>query len=111
MLFRHSNEVTPEVTRYLRDSLDDKERMELIRSMLGPGFDAVRKQIVAKAEKQRYAAPANDLGLLLRCETSAGSGHGQVLRSGMLTQPAGHSSSEGGRTQSTGYEVVSMHLV
>lgn len=53
MLFRFSREVTPEVTRYLSDSLDDKERMELIRAMLGPEFEAVRKQIIAKAEKQK----------------------------------------------------------
>jgi hypothetical protein len=53
MLFRFSREVTPEVTRYLRDSLDDNERMEFIRSMLGPEFAAVRKQIVAKAEMKK----------------------------------------------------------
>jgi hypothetical protein len=53
MLFRFSKEVTPEVTRYLRDSLDQKETMEQIRTMLGPEFEAVRMQILAKAEKQK----------------------------------------------------------
>lgn len=53
MLFRFSTESTPDVTRYLRESLDDRERMKLIRSMLGPEFEAVRKQIIARAEKQK----------------------------------------------------------
>jgi hypothetical protein len=50
VLFRFSGEVSPEVTRYLRESLDNREQSQLISQILGPEFEAVRKQIIAKAE-------------------------------------------------------------
>jgi hypothetical protein len=53
VLFRYSSDVSPEITRYLRESLDDRELSEIIRSMAGPEFEAVRKQIIATGEKQK----------------------------------------------------------
>lgn len=51
MLFRFSAEGTPEVTKYLRESLDDPERAKELRLLLGPEYEAVRKQIRAEAAK------------------------------------------------------------
>jgi hypothetical protein len=52
-LFRFSREATPAITRYLRESLDDEQRTQLIRELLGPEFEAVRKEIVAKAQSNK----------------------------------------------------------
>jgi hypothetical protein len=51
MLFRFSKQATPEVLRYLRESLDNQERLQLMRDILGPDFETFRKQIVAKRDK------------------------------------------------------------
>jgi hypothetical protein len=53
VLFEYSNDATSEIIRYLRESLDDRERFEILRGIEGPRFEEVRKKILAKAGKQK----------------------------------------------------------
>jgi hypothetical protein len=53
VLFQYSKEVTPEIVRDLRESLNDRARLAIVRSLTGPDFEAVRKQILAKPAKPK----------------------------------------------------------